>query len=140
MLNFYYIIFTTWLIHRKYAMISISKQRIGDPEMDISEAFKEAATAAAEKYEKNKNDSYLSHFYARKEKKLTELLDRLEEGAAAGTLLDQLREDRLRLCRLISEEEAHSTFDWYGEHYYEIIYSGELDGCEEAIAILESGT
>lgn len=31
----------------------------------------------------------------------------------------------------------HPTFDWAGEHVWEMVYSGRADGAKQAIHILE---
>lgn len=106
--------------------------------MDVCKGLKTAIEAAEEQYRINADNSYLSHIYAHKKQQLDEILARAEQGTPAGQLLSQLKQEQQRLVILIQEEELHPTFDWCSDHYWEMVYTGELDGCEEAIAVLEA--
>lgn len=106
--------------------------------MEIYEALKKSIEAADKNYEKNKDDSYLSVIYAHKKQKLENILSQLEHVPEPRCLLQELRQELKRLSRLAEEEEHRPTFDWYGEHYWETVYMGEIDGCKEAVSILET--
>lgn len=105
--------------------------------MKACEVLKMAIKMADDNYRINKDDSYSSIFYTHKKKKLEKVLSQLENSAHMDFLLRELRQERLRLIDLSEEEEEHPTFDWYGEHYWEIVCDGQTAGCEEAIGILE---
>lgn len=106
--------------------------------MEAYEALKMAIKTADEDYRTNKDDSYLSVFYAHKKQRVEKVLCQVENCACMDFLLRKLKQERLRFVDLSKEEAAHPTFDWYGEHYWEIVYDGEAAGCEAAIGILES--
>ncbi|NBI63459.1 hypothetical protein D3Z38_10450 [Clostridiales bacterium] len=106
--------------------------------MEAYEALKMAIDMADENYRTNKDDSYFSVFYAHKKKRLEKVLSQVENRMCMGFLLRELKQERLRFVDLSKEEAAHPTFDWYGEHYWEIVYDGKAAGCEAAIGILES--
>lgn len=108
------------------------------PAKMICTEFKKAVADAAENYLKNKDNSYLSIIYKHKREKLENTLLQLEKGPSAERLLKDLRLEIVKLTRLIEEEEFHPTFDWSGEHYWETVYTGEKDGCKEAVSILEA--
>ena len=111
--------------------------------MELCEGLKNAIEEADRAYRTYKDDSYFSIFYAHKKQRLEKILS--QEGSCAhyaGTdartegLLHDLRQEQQHLMRLIEKEQIRPTFDWYGEHYWETVYDGELAGCQEAIAIL----
>lgn len=106
--------------------------------MDAGNAIKKAIRTAEESCRKNEGNSYLSSFYAHKKKKLTQILSRLETCVYVELFFDELKQERLHLMHSIKEEELHPTFDWYADHYFETVYTGELAGCEEALSIFES--
>lgn len=109
--------------------------------MGLYEALKNAIEATDMAYRKHKDDSYFSIFYAHKKQRLEKVLSQEEScGHCVHSegLLYELIQEQQSLTRLIEKEKERPTFDWYGEHYWEIVYDGELAGCEEAIAILEN--
>lgn len=93
------------------------------------------AAAAVEAEEKAKN-SYGSIFEASRKKKLAEILAELEGGCPQAQLLQKTCAEAERLAALERQEEHCPTFDWYGEHTWEMAYSGGAAACRQAAAIL----
>lgn len=96
-----------------------------------------AAGQAGEDYEKYKNDSYFSYIYANKRAILSETAEALKVSGDIRATLERLRADFAEYSGHVEEEAVHPTFDWAGEHIWEIIYTGRVDGAKQAIAILE---
>lgn len=105
--------------------------------MNVYEALKTAIEDADRNYRENKDESYLSVFYTHKKQQLEKILSQIEQTSSLDEYFNDLQQERLRLARLSSKEAFHPSFDWYGDHYWEIVYDGEAAGCEQAIAILE---
>lgn len=106
--------------------------------MNVCEALRNAVKTADRAYEAHKNESYSSILYARKKEYLEQLLSKAKDCPRLELLLSELRQERLCLIQLIEKEECCPSFDWYNEHYWEMAYTGQRDGCQEAIAILEA--
>lgn len=106
----------------------------------MKEAY-DALIAAAEQagadYEKHKDDSYLSYLYVNKRDVLKEAAENLKASGDVRAELAKLRVDYARYSRLVEEEALHPTFDWAGEHVWEMVYSGCAEGAEQAISVLE---
>lgn len=106
--------------------------------MNAREALKKAIKSAEEDYQKQKDDSYFSTFYVRKKQRLEKILSQMENCANMDLFLRELRREWMRFMDLRKAEADHPTFDWYGEHYWEIVYDGEAAGCEAAVKIFEA--
>lgn len=96
-----------------------------------------AAGQAGKEYEKYKNDSYFSYIYANKRNILSEAAESLKASGDIKTELEKLRIDVAEYSRHVEEELVHPTFDWAGDHVWEMVYSGRVDGAKQAIIILE---
>ena len=105
--------------------------------MNLCEALKRLIELAGGNHKKYIDDSYLSSYHFYKMQKLEKILAQLEAGASIDRILSELQKERLHLRQVGKEEAFHPTFDWYGEHHWEIVYEGEADGCKEAIEVLE---
>lgn len=100
-------------------------------------ALLSAVEDAKANYERCKNDSYSSYVYANKRDILQEAAERVRASGDVGAELKKLRADYAEYSRRAKSEEAHPTFDWAGDHVWEMIYSGRADGAKQAIEILE---
>lgn len=96
-----------------------------------------AAGQAGEDYEKYKNDSYFSYVYANKRDILSEAAESLKGFGDIRAALEKLRADFAEYSRHAEEESVHPTFDWAGDHVWEMVYAGRVDGARQAIIILE---
>lgn len=99
-----------------------------------------AADQAGEDYEKFKNDSYYSHAYANKRDVLTKSAERLKASGDVRAELEKLRADYAMYSRHVEQERLNPSFDWAGEHVWEMVYTGSADGVKQAITILEEYT
>lgn len=104
---------------------------------EIVEKMKAAAALSAEKYEENRKDSYHSYLYRYKTEVLEEAVELLTSHTAQE-VLEKMRADLDEYAELRIGEEQHPTFDWAGDHVWEMIYTGREEGAKEAVAILES--
>lgn len=68
---------------------------------------------------------------------LEEVRDKLVNGTAPCLVYEQLKAELPALEEEVAHEEAHATFDWYDDHYYEKIYSGRLQACKIAMELYE---
>lgn len=102
----------------------------------LTEQMKSAALKAAEKYEENRHDSYDSYLYRYKTEVLEEAVKMLE-ASSPEKALEKMRADLAEYTALRIEEEQHPTFDWAGDHVWDMIYSGREEGAKEAVALLE---
>lgn len=100
-------------------------------------ALLSAAGQAGEDYEKYKNDSFYSYIYANKREILTNAAESLKASGDVSAELEKLRADYAEYSRLVEEESLNPTFDWAGDHVWEVIYSGRADGAKQAVLILE---
>lgn len=90
---------------------------------------------SAAEYERYQQDPFQSHIYDAKKEQLETIQRRLKrEGAAAA--LSWLRKELPRLESALEKEEVQPTFDWYNEHYHELVLTGRLEGIREAIRLL----
>lgn len=96
-----------------------------------------AADQAGEDYEKFKDDSYYSYVYVNKRDVLAEAAERLKASGDVKAELEKLRAYYAMYSRHVEEEQLHPTFDWAGDHVWEMIYTGSADGAKQAITILE---
>lgn len=101
-------------------------------------ALAAAAAQAGEDYETYKDNGYFSYVYAGKRDILSKAAERVKAAGDIGAELARLRADYAEYSRLAEEESVHPTFDWAGEHVWEMIYSGRADGARQAVAILEA--
>ncbi len=62
---------------------------------------------------------------------------RIDQGVIAAKRHIHMTPKDAQELNVKDGEAFHPTFDWYGEHYWEIVYEGEADGCKEAVAVLE---
>lgn len=102
----------------------------------LKDKMKEAAAVAAEKYEENRGDSYASYRYRYKTEVLEEAV-KLLDSLSVSDALEKMRADLAEYTELRIGEEQHPTFDWAGEHVWDMIYTGREEGAKEAVAILE---
>lgn len=96
-----------------------------------------AAEQAREEYEKYKNDSYFSYVYANKRNILAEAAENLKASGDINAEFKKLKADYEDYSFRVKEEAVHPTFDWAGDHVWEMIYSGRTEGAKQAISILE---
>lgn len=96
-----------------------------------------AADQAREEYEKYKNDSCFSYVYANKRNILAEAAESLKASGDIKAEFKKLKADYEGYSFCVKEELVHPTFDWAGEHVWEMIYSGRAEGAKQAITILE---
>ena len=68
---------------------------------------------------------------------LEEVRDKLVNGTVPGLVYEQLKAELPALEGEVAREEAHATFDWYDDHYYEKLYSGRLQACKIAMELYE---
>ena len=100
-------------------------------------ALVSAANQVETDYEKYKTDSYFSYVYANKRNILAKAAESLKVSGNIKAELEKLRADYAEYSRYVKEEMVHPTFDWAGEHVWEMIYSGRADWSKQAIIILE---
>ncbi len=64
---------------------------------------------------------------------LEDVLRRLDQGESVESVYVRAAGELPELEERVAGEEAHSTFDWYDDHYYEKIYSGKLSACKAVL-------
>lgn len=104
--------------------------------MDLCETLKSALLKADE--QQKTETGYDSTFSAAKRDQLQKYLEQAENGVSAGELLRQAQADEQRFAALEAEEEVHPTFDWNGEHYWEVVYMGMGAACKQMADLLAS--
>ena len=52
-------------------------------------------------------------------------------------VLSWLQESLSHIGTELEKEEHQPTFDWYNEHYHELVLMGQREGVREAITLLE---
>lgn len=103
--------------------------------MNLCETLKSAVLKVDE--QQKTETGYDSTFSAAKRDQLQKYLEQAENGVSAGELLRQAQADEQRFAALEAEEEGHPTFDWYGEHYWEVVYMGMGSACKQVAALLK---
>lgn len=68
---------------------------------------------------------------------LQDIRNQLRGGASPQAVCERLQADLPQLEEQVAAEEACYTFDWYDDHYYEKIYSGQLKACRIALELYE---
>ena len=68
---------------------------------------------------------------------LQDIRNQLLGGTSPQTIYERLQADLPQLEERVAAEEACYTFDWYDDHYYEKIYSGQLKACRIALELYE---
>ncbi len=68
---------------------------------------------------------------------LTATLERLVNGESAEEVHARAARELPALEESVAREESCSTFDWYDDHHYEKIYSGQLAACRAILRIFE---
>ncbi len=69
---------------------------------------------------------------------LEDVRKRLLAGEDAASVYARLKDELPRLEELVEAEEACYTFDWYDDHHYIKIYSGQVQACRAALALYEA--
>lgn len=62
----------------------------------------------------------------------------LDQGVEPSEIYQRLKDELPTLQERVEGEEAVPTFDWYDDHYYLKIYSGQLQACKSALELFET--
>lgn len=108
--------------------------------MEYAELYKrieEKIVQCRERYEKDKDDSYLSHTLNSELETLEEIYEYIRKEKPSPALEDKLKK---RLCELEEAKEREDyapSFSWYGEHYHYLVLKGACDAYQCIIGLLE---
>ena len=90
-----------------------------------------------EGYEKDRNDSYLSHVRNSELETMEHLYERVREEGPSAALKADL-EKRLRELEAEKErEDMAPSFSWYGDHYNYLVLEGVCDAYQCMIGLLQ---
>ncbi len=62
----------------------------------------------------------------------------IADGESALSVYERMKADLPRLEERVEAEEASYTFDWYDDHYYLKIYSGQVQACKFVLSLCET--
>ncbi len=88
-------------------------------------------------YEENRDDTSLSTLLASKLGSLEELHKRLQGGEDPGELMTELKGKLPGLEQDMEREAECPSFDWYDEHHYYKVFSGQRKAILEVIELLD---
>ena len=109
---------------------------MNNPNSELLARLAEITADCRAKYEKNSEDPFLSNLLASKLESLQSLAERLQGGENPSALLAELQDILPRLASDCEREAECPSFDWYGEHYYYEVFSGQYEAYREVIALL----
>ncbi len=104
--------------------------------MSLRAELQKRIDQSAAEYEQYRQDSFNSYIYAAKRERLGAIQERLIREAPA-VVLSWLQESLSHIGTELEKEEHQPTFDWYNEHYHELVLMGQREGVREAITLLE---
>lgn len=102
--------------------------------------FKEAIARQIAEHEKSKSQS-ASDFDAWDQAAIDYLVNiktQLDQGTSPQDIYQHLTNELAELQERVESEESIPTFDWYDDHYYLKIYSGQMQACQKALALYEA--
>lgn len=107
---------------------------------ELAEKMEERIAACEKKYEKMRQDAFLSTVYSSELETWRFLLEHLENDGGqkdAATLQADLKK---RLCELEEEKEREEhcpSFSWYGDHYHYLVLEGQCDAYRGMVELLK---
>lgn len=108
--------------------------------MDRSTLYRkieEKIAECGEKYEKDKDDSYLSHIRNSELETLEALYGRIRREEPSATMKADLKNRLCELEKAKKREDESPSFSWYSEHYHYLVLDGQCDAYRTVINILE---
>ncbi len=106
---------------------------------ELNREIEEKIALCEQRYEENKEDSFLSVILDSELRKLQTLYGRIrnEMPADQEKMLAELKAEFAELEKDREREEHSPTFDWYDEHYHYKVLDGQCDAYRSVIGILE---
>lgn len=103
----------------------------------LCEKIEEKIAECREKYEKDRNDSFMSHVRSSELNRMEAFYENIQKEGLSAVRLPDLRERLAELEREKKREEEYPTFDWYGDHYHYLVLEGQCDAYRSMIELLE---
>ncbi len=100
-------------------------------------ALEERIALCRARFEAGKNDAAVSASMESELDQLEHFRRRLDRGETPAALYGELKQKLAALEEEKDHELEHYTFDWYDDHYYYKVYSGQADACAAMLELIE---